>query len=33
MNQERGAALARERQSGTTLLIHLGWGGEEEKDV
>jgi len=24
--KERGAALARERQSGTTLLIHLGWG-------
>jgi len=25
--QERGAALARERQSGTTLFINLGWGG------
>jgi len=34
MNQERGAALARERQSGTTLLYSfLGRGGEEEKDV
>jgi len=34
MNQERGAALARERQSGTTLFSSfLGRGGEEEKDV
>ena len=24
--KERVAALARERQSGNTLLIHLGWG-------
>src|SRR5258708_24802310 len=25
--KERVGALARERQSGNTLLIHLGWGG------
>jgi len=24
--KERGAAVARERHSGTTLLIHPGWG-------
>ena len=34
MKQERVAALARERQSGNTLLYSfLGRGGEEEKDV
>ncbi len=34
MNQERGAALERPLQSGTTLLYSfLGRGGEEEKDV
>ncbi len=34
MNQERGAALALPRQSGTTLFSSfLGRGGEEEKDV
>jgi len=34
MNQERGAAVALPRHSGTTLLYSfLGRGGEEEKDV
>jgi len=34
MSKERGAGLARPRQTGTTLFTSfLGRGGEEEKDV